>query len=345
MERMNKILNAVLLSLLLALLVCGCKADPVSENKIETDENDPIQIGMSFDSFVIERWERDRDVFVSRAKEQGAEVLVQVADGDIEEQKDQIEYLINKGVDALVIVAVDCSKLAKEVKNAKAAGIYVVSYDRMILDADVDLLVSFDNKRVGQLMAESLVKNVKPNGRIVCINGSELDNNVAEVCEGFNNEMKNSTLNIVYREYCQNWEAEYAYNYMQQILDNRMQFDGIMCGNDDIASMVYKALSERGKTGSVIIVGQDADLSACKRIVSGWQEMTVYKSVESLAKVAADETINLIKTGKSSANTTVNNGKGDIPAILLEPVAVNKDNMEEVIIDGGFHQYDEIYDK
>ena len=132
---------------------------------------------------------------------------------------------------------------------------------------------------------------------------------------------------------------------MQKLLDDKLSFDAIMCGNDDIASMVYKALSERGKTGNVVMVGQDADLAACQRVVSGWQDMTVYKSVESLAKVAANETINLIKTGETSATSSINNGKEDVACILLEPIAVNEKNMQEIIIDGGFHLYDEVYGK
>lgn len=345
MEKVSKSFVKIITLLFVLMFLCGCGKAANDKTVKENDDDDTIQIGMSFDSFVIERWERDRDVFVSQAKEQGAEVLVQVADGNLEEQKEQIKYLINKGVDALVIIAVDCNELTDEVKMAKDAGIYVISYDRMILNSDIDLLVSFDNKKVGQLMAEAMVDKVRFGGRIVCINGSELDNNVSEVCEGFNEEISKSSLKVVYNDYCPNWEAEHAYEIMQKLLDDKLSFDAIMCGNDDIASMVYKALSERGKTGNVVMVGQDADLAACQRVVSGWQDMTVYKSVESLAKVAANETINLIKTGETSATSSVNNGKEDVACILLEPIAVNEKNMQEIIIDGGFHLYDEVYGK
>ncbi len=323
-------------------MLSGCASGEKTGQK-ETQDDDTIRIGMSFDSFVIERWQRDRDVFVSTAKEQGAEVLVQVADGDVKEQIAQIEYFIEKEMDAIVIVAVDCSTLTDVIAKAKDAGIYVVSYDRMVLDADIDLLVTFDNRKVGQLMAQEIVKDVKPNGRIISINGSEQDNNVSEVQEGFHSVIDDTGLAIVYTDYCPNWEAEHAYEIMDGILNDRIKYDAIMCGNDDIATMVYKALSERGMTDSVIMVGQDADLAACQRIVNGWQSMTVYKSVETLAREAANRTIELIKTGNVEAETEMDNGLKTVPAILLEPVAVTADNMDEVIVDGGFHLYNEVY--
>lgn len=336
--------KGIFLIIMISLLCVGCASSSAVKEEEEQTEH-KIQIGMSFDSFVIERWQRDRDVFVSSVQDQGAEVIVQTADGSIDEQIEQIKYFINKKVDAIVIVAVDCSALGDVVKQAKDAGIYVISYDRMLLDADIDFVVTFDNRRVGELMAQNLCDNIKERGRILCINGSEQDNNVSEVQEGFHSIIDDSGRIIIYNEYCENWEAEKAYDMMQGILNSNVQFDAIMCGNDDIATMVYKALSERGKMDNVIIVGQDADLAACQRIVNGWQSMTVYKSVEKLAKEAAQDTLELINTGEIQTDIKLDNGYKTVPAVLLEPIEVTKDNMDEVIIDGGFHLYDEVYDE
>lgn len=338
--------------LIAALIISIFSFTACSETEVkENDNNDlameaeekKLQIGMSFDSFVIERWERDRDVFVSAAKESGADVYVQVADGDLNEQIEQIRYFIDKGVDAIVIIAVDCNGLSDVVDQAKAAGITVVSYDRLILNADIDLLVTFDNYKVGQLMGQTMVKNVRSMGKIVCINGSESDYNVTEVRQGFLDEINKSTLSVVYTDFCPNWEAEYAYNVMQKLLDDGLHPHGIMCGNDDIATVVYNALSERGMASGLCLVGQDADLAACQRIVNGWQDMTVYKPVESLARVAAKNTISLLVEGKADVTKAVDNGYKEVPAILLDPVAVDESNMKGVIIDGGFHAYDAVY--
>lgn len=160
--------------LLAALLFAGCGGER-PESRTETEEaEDKIQIGLSFDSFVIERWIRDRDVFMSTAQELGAEVNFQTANGDVEEQISQIEYFIRKDMDVIAIIANDDEKLLDVVKKAKNAGIKVVCYDRLIREANADLYISFDNERVGELMAEALPDG----GNIFIINGSDSDYNV-----------------------------------------------------------------------------------------------------------------------------------------------------------------------
>ena len=139
------------------LLLTGCQSGEVNNNESVDATEKKIHIGMSFDSFVIERWQKDRDIFVSLAKDMGAEVNVQNANGDINEQIKQIEYFIEKGMDAIVIVCIDSDSLSEVVKKAKDAGIKVVAYDRLIHNSDVDLYVSFDNYEVGKLMGEALV--------------------------------------------------------------------------------------------------------------------------------------------------------------------------------------------
>ena len=166
-------------ALVLLLSASGC-GDGAGESSKEPSGEDKPLIGMSLDSFLIERWRRDRDVFVSTASELGAEVNVQIANGSASEQVAQIEYFIQKGVDAIVVVAVDCYGLSDIVKKAHDAGIYVISYDRLIMNADSDLYISFDNEMVGAMMAEALVANVPEGGNILSIAGSPTDQNVAQ---------------------------------------------------------------------------------------------------------------------------------------------------------------------
>lgn len=333
--------SAALLLAALFLLLAACGTPPAEESG--TTEDGPIQVGLCMDSYVIERWQRDRDVFVSSAKELGMEVLVQNAGGDLEEQAEQVRYLIERQVDAIVIVAVDCDGLSQVVREAKNAGIPIISYDRLIQNADIDLYVSFDNVQVGRLMAENLVAQLPDGGDVICINGSDSDYNVTLVQSGFQEVLRGTGLNIVYNDYCPNWEAQEAYGIMQTLLDSGVQFDAVMCGNDDLASMVYKALSERALIDRTVLVGQDAELSACQRIVSGWQSMTVYKPVEKLAKVAAEATYTVVTEGRMDTEATMNNGTNEVPTILLEPVAVTAENMDEIIIDGGFHLREQVY--
>ena len=134
------IMNLILcMSMILSLTSCSG-----SETQVIPEESDgTIEIGFTFDSFIIERWERDRDVFVARAHELGAEVNVQNANGDVDTQISQIEYFIDKRVDAIVVVAVDCTALSNVIAKAHRAGIKVISYDRMVSDANTDLYISF----------------------------------------------------------------------------------------------------------------------------------------------------------------------------------------------------------
>lgn len=331
------------ISLLAGLVGCGQSDKVVAET--ETGKTDKMQIGLCFDSFVIERWLRDRDVFVSTAKELGAEVNVQNANGDVEQQISQIEYLIQKQVDALVIIAVDCSAISEVVQTAKEEGIKVVSYDRLINNVDSDLYISFDNKQVGKMMAQALVDANPQGGNIMMINGSPVDNNVKALEEGVHEVLDGSNLKISYNNYCDNWLAESAFHYVYEGLDKEPDICGVMCGNDDLASQAFRALAENQLAGKVALVGQDADLSACQHIVEGTQTMTVYKPVEELARTAAEKTVALIRgEGESDQKTqdTINDGTYDVSYIALQPIAVTKENMN-VITDSGFHSAEEVY--
>ncbi len=205
-----KRLTALALIVILLLTVPGCKT---GESPVEKDpgaEDNGIQIAMSFDSFVIERWQRDRDVFVSTAKELGATVNVQNANGDIEKQKEQIEYFIKKGVDVIVIVCIDSDSLKATVQKAKDEGIKIIAYDRLVTNADVDLYITFDNEMVGTMMAEALAENGAAGGKVLMLEGSPLDNNVPAVEKGFTAVCEAESMEVAEAIFCDGWRAESA---------------------------------------------------------------------------------------------------------------------------------------
>ncbi len=333
---------SVLLALMLSLFSVACGGGYPEAKKEPTGEEKPL-IGMSFDSFLIERWQRDRDVFVSTASELGAEVNVQIANGDASEQISQIEYFIKKDVDAIVVVAVDCYGLSDIVQKARDAGIYVISYDRLIMNAKSDLYISFDNEMVGTMMAESLVANLPHGSKILSICGSPTDQNVSQADIGFDAVIKKSDLSVVEQEYAPNWLAETAYTVVNNAIANGILFDGVRCGNDDLASQAFLALSEHRLASTVKLVGQDADLAACQRIVEGTQLMTVYKPVEKLAKEAAEIVVKMIRGEMPQTTDTIFDGVYDIPYKKLSPIMVTRENIDEVIIDGGFHRREQVY--
>ena len=338
---MRKIIAFI--TMLSVLLMCsGCQS-PEHKEVTPTTKNSACSIGLSFDSFVIERWTRDRDVFVSTANELGAEVNVQSAGGNVETQIAQIKYFMEINVDAIVIITADAVALKDVLKEAVGKGIPVICYDRLVREAGADLYISFDNEAVGKQMANAICDNVPEGGTIVEIMGPESDYNVAQVMNGFDAVCKEHKMNISLTYNCDNWKPELAYEFVNDNFDVVSKADAIMCGNDALAGEAIHALAERGFAGKIFVTGQDGDLEACQRLVEGTQLITVYKPVEKLARLAAECAVKLA-TGKNLGETEMFfDGSQDIPYIAIEPSAVTRENLDAVIIDSGFHLREEVY--
>lgn len=342
MRALNRVTAAVTL-LSFSLFCSSCGNDQSSIIPVQSQDEDVLTIGFSFDSYVIERWTMDRDIFCATANELGAEVYVQSANGELDTQISQIEYFIEMGVDAIVIVTIDGDGLTDPIIAAKEAGIPVICYDRLVRNADADLYISFDNEEVGLFMGEAVCEEIGDGGNVVEIMGPESDYNVSQVMNGFESVCSSHGENIILQYNCDNWRSELAYDFVNDNIDTVSQADIIMCGNDALAGEAVHALAERGLAGDIKVVGQDADLEACQRIVEGTQLMTVYKPVEGLAKLAAEYAVSLAKGEEITVDGTFFDGTYDIPYVAIEPVAVFKDNIDTVIIDSGFHQREEVY--
>ncbi len=330
----------VVMTLSLAML-SGCASSSADSANTSSNKEDSIEIGLCFDSFVIERWEKDRDVFVDTASSLGATVNVQNANGDVEKQIEQITYLIDKGVDCLVIIPVDGEALTDVIKTAKEKDIAVVCYDRIIPNADTDLYISFDNNMVGQMLGEALANSGAKSVVMIC--GPLTDGNVPMVNDGFYSVMNENDIEILDTYYCEGWKAELGGAYVYDNLDTIKEADAIMCGNDDVATSVIRALAVCQLAGVKPVVGQDADLPACQHVVEGTQLMTVFKPVSKLAEQAAQLSVQLASGEDIDVNSTISDGQYDIPYVATEPVAVTRDNIDEVIIDSGFHSKEDVY--
>lgn len=335
--------RAVALAVILILLFTGCSRENVPEASQEQSEEKKIRIGMIFDTFVVERWQRDRDVFVSTALELGAEVNIQNANGSVEEQVAQMEYFIEKEVDVIVVVPIESGALVKSIKKAKEAGIKVVSYDRLAIGAGTDLYVSFDNETVGRLMGQAVCSQLKEGDKVLMVCGPNSDNNVSLVERGFRKEMEQNGMEITDVYYTEEWRAERASEYMEQYGERIGDVQAVMCGNDHLAGQVIRILAEKRMAGYICVVAQDADLEACQRIVEGTQYMTVYKPVEKLAVQAAVAAVELAQGKQVQTTDYIDDGTYQIPYIKLEPVAVTAENMDETIIKSGFHLGEDVY--
>lgn len=320
----------------------GCSSSD-SLLPVESEADDQgVQIGLSIDSLVIERWTKERDLFVAKAQELGAEVNVQNANGVVEEQIKQLEYFIDKKVDVIVVIAIDDEALVDVLSKAKKEGIKVIAYDRLVRNANVDLYISIDNEKVGELMAKSIVGQIGKEGTIIQIKGSPTDYNVQMVQEGFEKVINTTDIVIDEAVYSDNWVAENGFITTDKYLSKGKVPDAIMCGNDNLAAHAIKSLLEHRLAGKVCVVGQDADLEACQRIVEGTQYMTVYKPVENLAKEAAIMAVDMANDVPLELKETLNDGKNEVPYKKLDPIAVTKYNMDKVITDK-YHQRNEIY--
>lgn len=324
------------------ILLTGCESKEVGNIVSDKKDPDSIQIGLSIDSLLIERWTRERDLFVSKAQELGAQVNVQNANGEVQEQIKQIQYFIDKKMDVIVVIAIDDLALKEVIADAKKAGIKVIAYDRPIREANVDLYLSVDNEQVGELMATYIKKKIGNDGSIIQVKGSPTDYNVQMVQTGFMKIISTTNIKIDYAEYSDGWVAENAFSITNGYLSSGKVPDAIMCGNDSLAAQAIKALIENRLGGKVCVVGQDADLEACQRIVEGTQYMTVFKPVEKLAKKAAERAVDMANGIPLGLKDTFYDGIYEVPYEKLDPIAVTKENMDDIIT-GKYHQKSEIY--
>ena len=299
-------------------------------------------IGFCIDDLRVERWSRDRDYFVAAAQKLGATVSVQSADASEERQISQIENLISRGADVIVIVPFNSKTLGNVVAEAKKAGIKVVSYDRLILDADVDAYISFDNEKVGELQAQG-VYNVRPKGNYFLLGGAPTDNNAKMLREGQLKVLKpaidRGDIKVVGEQWVPEWSAATALRIVEDALTaNSNKIDAIVASNDGTAGGAIQALAAQKLAGKVPVSGQDADLAAVKRVIAGTQTMTVYKPIKLIATQAAQLSVDLAKGAKPQFNAQYDNGKKKVDTILLQPTVLTKKNVDVVVKDGFYTQ-------
>ncbi len=335
---------ALFLAITAVLMVsASCTPGKISRKK------DRITIGFSIatDTFIIERWNKDIKIFSGAARDLGADVIVQLSAGGTKEQIAQIDFLMTQGIDVLVVVAHDTELLAGAVKKVKDAKIPVVAYDRLIMGTPIDAYVSFNNREVGRLFGKALL-GTKPRGNYLIVNGSIRDNNSYEVNSGLHEildpAIKRQDIRVIEEIWLDEWSSDEALEKIGKVFDRTQDIDAISCANDQIASAAIQLLAEYRLAGKVAVVGQDADIGACQKIVEGTQLMTVYKPIASLATRAASIAVDVAKGVKMSPDRMVENRSGMlIPFFMEEPKAVFAVNMDTTVIRDRFHSSEDVY--
>ena len=333
----------ILSALSIACLACG----PSSPRPAQQQEP-RVKIGLLMDTLQQEeRWQRDRDLFVERAKELDADVMVEAAERDDARQLQQAESLLERGAQALVVVPHNAETAGRIVDAAKKRSVKVLSYDRLILKADVDLYLSYDNRRVGEQQAQYL-RNQAPKGNYILIGGAPTDYNAKLIREGqmsaLQDAVERGDIKIVADPWATDWQADAAMTLTEAALKKaRNQVVAVVASNDTTAGGVVKALEKAGLAGKVVVSGQDANVDAVRRIVAGTQTMTVYKPLRPLARGAASAAVQMAKGEKVEGTSTINNGLKDVQALLLTPISVHKDLVDQIIISDKFHTREQVY--
>ena len=347
---------ATLATLVLALGVAACGDD-------DDDEGDGGgggggggggSIALLLPESKTARYEsQDRPNFERKVKElcSDCDIIYSNADQDASKQQQQAEAALTKGAKVLVLDPVDAASAGAIVNRAKQSNVPIVSYDRLITDADIDYYISFDNERVGQLQGESLTKKLEEDGAegsIVMINGAPTDNNAKLFKKGAHSVIDKSGLKVAKEYDTPDWSPDKAQQEMEQAITSvgKNGFVGVYAANDGTAGGAIAAMKSAGiKPSDRPTTGQDAELAAIQRILIGEQFMTVYKAIKPEAEAAAQLAVALVQ-GKDPpsglVNDKVNNGQKDVESVLLKPVAVTTENIQDTIVKDGFWKASQI---
>jgi D-xylose transport system substrate-binding protein len=291
---------------------------------------------------------QDRPHFEAKVKQicPDCSVVYENANQDASQQQAQGDSVLTQGIDAMVLDPVDAESAASIVTKAKAQHVPVVSYDRLVSDADIDAYISFDNVKVGRLQATALSNKLRqdgsPKGPIVMINGSPTDNNAKLFKQGASSVFDKNGMDVAKEYDTPDWSPAQAQTEMQQAITalGNGGFAGVYAANDGTAGGAIAAMKSAGIDPSTRpTTGQDAELAGIQRILAGEQYMTVYKAVKPEAEQAAEMAVALAEGKPLPANLITDhtdNGFKSVPSKILPAVAVTKDNVDSTVVKDGF---------
>jgi D-xylose transport system substrate-binding protein len=294
---------------------------------------------------------QDRPNFERKVKELCSDcpIIYSNVNQDAAKQQQEAEAAITKGAKVLVLDPVDAASAGAIVQRAAQSNIPVISYDRLVTDADIDYYISFDNAKVGKLQGDALVKKLKDDGKsgsIVMINGSPTDNNAKLFKQGAHSVIDSSGFKVAKEYDTPDWSPDKAQQEMEQAITalGKGAFVGVYAANDGTAGGAIAAMKGNGiDPKTIATTGQDAELAAVQRILAGEQYMTVYKAIKPEAEQAAQLAVSLAKgETPSGANDKVDNGSKQVPSVILNPVAVTVDNINDTIVKDKFWSVKEI---
>jgi len=368
-------LMGVAAGLAVALTACGGGGGRGGSNSTggsgSSDGGKGSLVGIEMPTKVDQRWIQDGHNVVKYLQAAGYKTDLEYGNNDIPTQAQQIETMITKGAKVIIIASIDGGALGQQLDDAKAAGVKVIAYDRLLTgDANVDYYATFDNFKVGVMQANSLLTglgyldaNGKKTGKkgpwhVELFAGSPDDNNATFFYNGAMSVLKpliaDGTVVVTSGQTAfnqiaiQGWDPATAKKRMDDLLaksysSNKTKLDGVLSPYDGLSDGIIAALESGGYKPSSAdwpkITGQDAEVASVKQIIAGSQYSTIFKDTRKLAQEAVKMTEALLKGEKPEVNDTksYDNGKKVVPTFLLQPVVVTKDNYQKVLIDGGYY--------
>ena len=338
MKRKHSLFLVGMLSTAMTLTACGNESEGGETGSASESEGKVGVILPDTESSV--RWESaDRPALEAAFEEAGVDHDIQNAEGDAEKMTQIADTMIGDGVTVLAIVNLDSESGAAIQEKAESQGVATIDYDRLTLGGSAEYYVSFDNTVVGELQGQGLADCLgDKEANIVYLNGSPTDNNATLFAEGAHSVLDEMPYENVGEQAVPEWDNEEAATIFQQLYtaaDGKV--DGVLAANDGLGGAAIGVLEANGQAGKVPVTGQDATVEGLQNVLAGTQCMTVYKSATQEAEALADAAIALVKGEEAETTGTVEDSEGgrDVPAILLEPQSITKDNVGDVIEDGG----------
>lgn len=344
MKRTRNLVLASVLGAALALSACGGSDSAGGSDGGDSSaggEKVEGKIGVILpDTKSSVRWESaDKPALAKAFDAAGVDYDIQNAEGDADKMQTIADGMITDGVTVLAIVNLDSDSGAAIEEKAKSQGVKTIDYDRLTLGGSADVYISYDNSKVGALQGEGLATCLGDKAaNIVFLNGSPTDNNATLFSSGAHSVLDPiSSYTQVGEQAVPEWDNEQAVTIFEQLYTKADgKIDGVYAANDGLAGAVISILDKNGQAGKVPVTGQDATVEGLQNILAGDQCMTIQKSATGQAAALAEAAIAMVKGEKPAATGTVEDETGgrEVPAILLDPVSITKDNVKAVIDSG-----------
>jgi D-xylose transport system substrate-binding protein len=317
-----------------------------------------IKIGFILKTMQEARYQTDKSLFTARAESQGATVMFDSSGNDPLRQLQQVEEMLDLGIDVLVLQPVNTGTAGALVKLAHEQGVKVVGYDSMLQDGPLDVMVMQDSWAVGRMQAEAMVDWFRKtrgdvSGRVALVRGQPGDANAEALSSGALDVIKkHKGLKLVADRSHVDWSGDMARQTVDSLLveyDNAVH--AFICNNSGLAFGVLAALRDEdlATTDKVFVAGSDADLRNVRLVANDVQSLEIWKMIKPLAYGAADIAVKIAKAPDASvqdlggAYTMINNGYGDIPTSITPVISVSKDTIDATVIDGGFYTSEQVY--